>query len=267
MVEPLKSRKKTDNELYERRPKVQEFLEKLDKLEWPKRVDLIVDQNGGLGEDVPVEALVYSVRAAWREGEDAVKERLFKALYLRVRASVLGIVPDSRVPNAAHIREEIVSEFVLRFARDCREQGKKLDFYEVQFNSAFAIFCISRLREIGPKQDKTVPLMGDGETSDETEIDPKVQRAAEVFFNEDRSVFSDPAFRSAFLSAINTLPADQKTVMGLLLKGYPIDSKFPEKQTIARLLKCTERTVRNRRDRAFEALHSQLEKAKTDAAQ
>jgi len=60
-------------------------------------------------------------------------------------------------------------------------------------------------------------------------------------------------------AAIDCLPDDQKLVIGLLLQGFQIDSKDKNIMTIARILKCDERTVRNRRDRACKALRAILE--------
>ena len=47
--------------------------------------------------------------------------------------------------------------------------------------------------------------------------------------------------------------------MGLLRQGFQIDSKDPNIMTIAKILKCDERTVRNRRDRAYKTLGAVLQ--------
>lgn len=60
-------------------------------------------------------------------------------------------------------------------------------------------------------------------------------------------------------AAIDCLPDDQKQVIGLLLQGFQIDSKDKNIMTIARILQCDERTVRNRRDRACKALKAILQ--------
>ena len=51
-----------------------------------------------------------------------------------------------------------------------------------------------------------------------------------------------------------------KQVICLILQGIPIDAKDPEVMTIARILDCDERTVRNRKTRACKALKAILEK-------
>lgn len=266
MVEPLKKVSKKHG-LYRRRAEVQALLEKLDLAGTQERIGELIDAGGELRTNVPPEALVHFIRRAWREDDGIALEQLFKALYRRVQASLAAAIPHSRMADAESIRGEIVSRFTDRCARDCRENGLWLDYYEAQFNAAFAAYCTTVLRSIGPSTNKTVPLMGDGEHSDETEIAPEVEKAAAEFFADGPSFFDDPAFRSALGPAINTLPPDQKAVIGLWLQGIPIDAtKDPNKTTIARLLKCDERTVRNRRDRAFKALRKILEELKANAA-
>ena len=265
MVEPLKKISKKDGP-YRRRVEVQAFLEKLDLAEARERTDQLVDSSGELRADIPPEALVHFIRRAWRENDAVSLGRLFKALFRRVQASLMAAIPDSRMAGADTIRTEIISRFMDRFARDCREDGTWLDYFEVQFEGGFAAYRTTVLRRVGPSTNKTVPLMGDGEHSAATELAPEVEKAAAEFFADGPSFFDDPAFRSALGPAINTLPPDQKAVIGLWLQGIPIDAKDPTTNTIARILKCDERTVRNRRDRAFKALRKILEEVKAHAA-
>ena len=87
---------------------------------------------------------------------------------------------------------------------------------------------------------------------------PGVQEAADRFFRRGRSKFEEKAFRFRILQAIRKLPTDQTRVVFLLLDGFPIDSKDEKETTIARILGCTEKTARNRRDRAYAALRENL---------
>lgn len=265
MIEPLRKISKQRG-LYRRREEVQRFLESLDSLAAPERLKQLLGDGGELLTNVPPEALVYFIRRAWRENDSASLESLFKALFKRLHASLAAAIPNSRMSDADSIRKEIVSSFMERLARDCREGGMWLDYFEVQFESGFAGYRITVLRKIGPSTNNTASLMGDGEHSDENEIAPEVEKAAAEFFADGANFFDDPVFRSALASAINTLPPDQKAVIGLLLQGIPIDAKDPKTSTIARILDCDERTVRNRRDRAFAKLRKILEEAKANAA-
>jgi hypothetical protein len=45
----------------------------------------------------------------------------------------------------------------------------------------------------------------------------------------------------------------------LLRQGFPIDSQEPGVQTIVGILRCAEKTVRNRRNKAYEAIRKALE--------
>jgi len=159
MVAPLKKISKKDGP-YCRRAEVQVFLEKLDLVDARERTDQLVDAGGELRADAPPEALVHLIRRAWREDDAGSLERLFKALFRRVQASLGASIPDSRMADAETIRGEIVSRFMDRFARDCREGGTWLDYFEVQFEGGFAAYRTTVLRRIGPSSNKTSLQMG-----------------------------------------------------------------------------------------------------------
>jgi DNA-directed RNA polymerase specialized sigma24 family protein len=70
----------------------------------------------------------------------------------------------------------------------------------------------------------------------------------------------DSDYRSYLLTAIDSLPDDQRRVVTMLLQDIPIDSKDETTITIVKTLGCSEKTVRNRRDRAYDALRKALDK-------
>ncbi len=70
----------------------------------------------------------------------------------------------------------------------------------------------------------------------------------------DAELLSDPLFRTRFHRAIEALPIEQRRTIHLLLSGWQIDSSDPSVMTIAKALNCSEKTVRNYRDRALKAL-------------
>ncbi len=151
-----------------------------------------------------------------------------------------------------------MDRFAERIAKDCKGRTSLLDFYEIRFDKAFAAFRTSALRQIGPSVVDMVPL-GTYE-DDGLEISAEVEAAAADFLGGDPEKLDDPAFRLELTAAIDCLPDDQKQVIGLLLQGFQIDSKDKNVMTIARILQCDERTVRNRRDRACKALKAILQK-------
>lgn len=149
-----------------------------------------------------------------------------------------------------------ISENVIRNAALILRTGL-LDFYEIRFDKAFSASRTSALRQIGPTVVDTVSLGTDED--DGLEISAEVEAAAADFLSSDPEKLDDPAFRLALTAAIDCLPDDQKQVIGLLLQGFQIDSKDKNIMSIARILQCDERTVRNRRDRACKALKAILQ--------
>lgn len=95
----------------------------------------------------------------------------------------------------------------------------------------------------------------DPETGEVTAV---AEDAAQQFLASTASALDDPAFRSALSAAIDNLPDDERQVIGLLLQGLPIEAKDEKAVTIARVLGCTDRTVRNRRGRAISKLRDAL---------
>jgi DNA-directed RNA polymerase specialized sigma24 family protein len=175
----------------------------------------------------------------------------------RVGQSLFATISDSRMAGAQDIREEIMGRFAERIAKDCNGRFAMLDFFEVRFDLAFARFRKTVLRQIGPVSVLTEPLSTDGDEG--PDISPEVEAAAADFLGGDPQEIDDPAFRFELDAAIDALPHDQRRVVGLLRQGFQIDSKDPNIMTIAKMLKCDERTVRNRRDRAYKTLRSALQ--------
>lgn len=256
MPVPLR-RKRRDGTFYERPPEIEDWLKRLETVEvseWLRQFSTLSRKSPGY---VPSEALVHFLRRAWAEGMQGDFEKLFHILMNRIEQSLCSALSDSRIAGARGIREEIMERFAERIAKDCRGRAGLLDFYEIRFDKAFAAFRISALRQIGPSTVDTVPLGTD--EGDGLEISAEVEAAAADFLGGDPEKLDDPAFRLELTAAIDCLPDDQKQVIGLLLQGFQIDSKDKEVMTIARILQCDERTVRNRRDRAGKALRAILQ--------
>lgn len=256
MPEPLR-RKREDGTPYERPPEIHAWIVKLLAVAPAERVQQFDGISKRRPEYAPTEALIYFLRRAWAEGEAAQFERLFRILFKRVNQSLNMAISDSRMDGAAEIRDEVSGRFVDLIAKDCDEKADLLDFFEIRFDRAMVAIRTSVLRQIGPSTIKTEPL---GSASDDgPQISAEVEVAAADFLSGDPSKLDDPAFRSILFAAIDRLPHDQKQVIGLLLQGIPIDAKEQDVMTVARILQCDERTVRNRRDRAFKALRASLQ--------
>lgn len=257
MPEPLK-RKKKDGTSYERPPEIEAWLKRLETVEAAERLRQFATLSRKSLGHVPSEALVYFLRKAWADGMQGDFEKIFRILMKRIEKSLCLVISDSRMAGARGIREEIMGRFAERIAEDCGDSNDLLDYFEVRFDDAFAGFRVSALRQIGPSTVDTVSLGTDED--DDLEISAEVEAAAADFLGGDPEKLDDPAFRLELTAAIDCLPDDQKQVVGLLMQGFQIDSKDKNVMTIARILQCDERTVRNRRDRACKALKAILQK-------
>lgn len=256
MPESLKKKAK-DCSLYKRPPEIEAKLEQLEGVEPTDRIRLFESSSRKHPDYMSSEVLIYFLRRAWANGKTGEFEQIFKLLMKRVEFSLHSVIKDGCMERARDIREEILGRFAELIAEDCLGQSDRLDFYEIRFDMALVSFRVSVLRQIGPTADKTVPLASD--ECDNSDLAPEVEAAAASFLGGNLSKLDDPAFRSCLMAAIDELPDDQKQVIGLLLQDFPIDSKDPNTMTIARILGCTERTVRNRRDRALKTLKSALQ--------
>ncbi|SFK63078.1 hypothetical protein SAMN05216302_10112 [Nitrosomonas aestuarii] len=114
-----------------------------------------------------------------------------------------------------------MNRFAERIAKDCKGRTGLLDFYEIRFDKAFAVFRAFTLRQIGPTVVDMVPLGSDED--DSLEISAEVEAAASDFLGADPEKIDDPAFRLELTAAIDCLPDDQKQVIGLLLQGLIIE--------------------------------------------
>ena len=135
-------------------------------------------------------------------------------------------------------------------------------YWEVNFNHALSNLRKDVLRKHGPAREtdpliNARPLTEEGDSGEE--VSHEVEIAAAEFINPNPSKIDDVAFRLRLMDAINELPEDERRAVGLRWQGMPIESQDPEVETIAKALECTEKTVRNRLERAIEKLRVVLQ--------
>lgn len=256
MPEPLKSKDK-HGAPFARPREIEDCLARLESVSAATRLQAFAITSRRSEGYVPSEALTYFMRRAWAAGAQREFRQIFELLMKRVWKSLCFNISDSKMPGAEGIREEIMGRFAEQIAKDCSGCSAKLDFFEVRFDMAFKRFRSTVLRQIGPTSALTVPLSTDSDEGQD--ISPEVEVAAAEFLGGDPQKIDDPAFRFALDAAIDALPDDQRRVVGLLRQGFQIHSDDPNIMTIAKMLKCDARTVRNRRDRAYKNLRSALQ--------
>ena len=244
MPEPLKSKDKHGLP-FTRPPEIEVCLARLESIDATARLQAFAVVSRKSSGYVPSEALTHFLRRAHATGAKDEFKQIFGQLMKRVGQSLFATVSDARMVVVQGIREEIMGRFAM------------LDFFEVRFDLAFARFRKSVLRQIGPSSVLTEPLSTDREEGQE--ISREVEEAAADFLGGDPQKIDDPAFRLELDAAIDALPDDQRRVVGLLRQGFLTHSEDPNIMTISKMLNCDQRTVRNRKARAYKTLKAALE--------
>lgn len=249
MIVPL-TKRKLDGTLYTRPDNIEVLLVQLAEL---SRDDLLARATIHKRTDplyIPTECLLYFVRVSRRDNSDAWFERLYKILQKRVLRPLprIDVGGGSVALTSERIRNTVFDRFVELLASDRRQADDKLDFFEIRFDMG-----LKRLR-----LDAQEKAWNEANRSWSSDLDEAAGAATDHgesdFYAIDDDIFSDPLFRKRVYAAIDTLPPEQSRTIHLLLLGWPIDSSDPEVMTIAKAIGCTERSVRNYRDRALKTL-------------
>lgn len=258
MIEPLRKRK-LDGSLYTRPAKIEAKLAELSML---SREDLLTRSeitNAIHPAFVPSECLLHFVRAAGKDESAA-----FKGLYKTLFARMVGRFPRQKTNGqretmtSERIREEAIGRFHELLSIDCHGYCEKLDYFEVRFDNALTTLRLDASKPAWREQRRTAPL----EDEETGEPSAEVEDAAGSL---DLLALSDldPHYRLLLDAAIDSLPDEERTVVTMLRQEYPIESKEPGVLSISSVLHCTEKTVRNRRDRAFAKLRVTLPSEQT----
>ncbi|MFC7396510.1 RNA polymerase sigma factor [Chelatococcus sp. GCM10030263] len=261
MAEPLRKRK-AGGELYRRRGEVEALIDRLGHLPRDELIERMCIASPTHPDFLPSECLLHFVRKSKRDNSSRQFELMYKALIARVEraATVSGAVhfvegKRAITARAAKIIEAVVFAFEVKLTQDRNGYCDGLDYFEINFASAMKLLRSTARTKIDTEEDRERPLS----YNDEEAISAEVEAAAGSFDPFNPRKIDDPVYRSALGVAINELPAEEREVVVLMLKGYPIDSKEPNATTIRSVLGCSEKTVRNRRDRALAKLRRALE--------
>ncbi len=257
-VAALRTRK-PDGTLYERPKEVEETIAILSLLPASELAERACIEDANHPDYVPSECVLYFIRRpAFGEDNSALRE-----LFVILRQRVLRAVPvlRRRLPGSKKVAESAadleIQEAVLHKFQEllCGEYDERLDFYECRFNRALALLRSTARRDVRRELSHFEPMALDGDSSEFT-------REVEMALAASRSPAADQSedflFRSKLHVAISSLPAEERRVVELLREGMPIDSKDTEVLTITKVVGCTEKTVRNRRDRAYAGLRDAL---------
>jgi len=264
-IPPLRKRTR-EGKLYSRPAEIENAILELLDLQFEEFIRRAKNQNRSHPEYVPSEVLVHRIRETRNNNSDEQFNALYSVLFERInqsspRAGFRVIGGSGEVGHINDVREYVTDKFVNLIVKDKNEYEEKLDIFEARFDRALGMLRKDAFRKVMRYEEPLTPLEYDeyGDIQDEVEeisalINPPLMTLDEQI-----------TYRTRIRSAIDNLPEMERRVIIMLEADLPIESKNPDEQTISRLLGCTPKTVRNRRDRAIQRIRKALGEEGSDA--
>lgn len=258
-IDPLRKRRKDTGEIYTRRPAVSDFIAQ--SLVWPFN-DLLEQaaiQDRRHNDYVPSEVLVYHLRQTKSDNSDGRFVALYNILRDRVEAACprpnrhVGdkIYEDARITEIRDATVEHVTELMFT---DRQGYDEQLDVYEVVFDKAVHSAHITKLRKVNRRANAIEEL----EDTDTEEVRVIVEAALDRYKKVGLTPEEDLDYRIHLRRAIDALPTGEREVIDLMLADIPIETNKDGEPSMTELLGCAEKTVRNRRNRAFAKIRQAL---------
>lgn len=258
-IEPLRKRK-TSGELYMRRSPTIQYIEK--SLQWPfdELLNRASTRDRRHSEYVPSEVLVYYLRQTKSDNSDGRFIQLYDILRDRVEAACpranrhMGekVHEDARL---SEIRDATVDHVTELMFTDRQDYDEQLDIYEVVFDKAVRAAHITKLRKVSRRENASEDI----EDEVTSEVRAVVEAALDRYKKVGLTAEEDLDYRIHLRDAINALPTDEREVIDLILADIPIETNKDGEPSMTELLGCVEKTVRNRRERAFKKIRQALE--------
>lgn len=204
---------------------------------------------------VSPEALLYFVRNV---AAGAHREKLTEKLLVRVARRVPSVNDsggDTVSLTRMNIREDVRDHFVDLLLSDREQYDERLDFYEVNFNRAIAADRRDANDRHWKHENRTVEL----ETED-GEVTAQVESAVGDFDPFDPDELDKKDYRLLLDDAIDKLPELQRRIVVMWRQDMPIESNDPSIESISKVLRKSEKTIRTHRDKAFASLKRFLER-------
>lgn len=258
-IEPLRKRNFI-GELYTRRSPTLQYIEKNFHLSFDDLLNRASMRDRRHSEYVPSEVLVYYLRQTKSDNSDGRFVRLYDILRDRIEAACpranrhVGdkIQEDARL---SEIRDATINHVTELMFTDRQDYDEQLDIYEVVFDKAVRAAHITKLRKINRRENANEDM----EEEVTGEVRTVVEAALERYKKVGLTAEEDLDYRIHLRDAINALPTDEREVIDLMLADIPIETNKDGEPSMTELLGCVEKTVRNRRDRAFTKIRQALE--------
>ncbi|MFC5439118.1 RNA polymerase sigma factor [Rhodanobacter ginsenosidimutans] len=254
MLRPIRKRK-LDGTLYFRREKVEAEIRTLGEIsatELERRAGLWQVSDPGF---VSPEALLYFVRNATAGTH---REKLTEKLLVRVARRVPSVSNSGGETvslTRMNIREDVRDHFIDLLLSDRKQYDERLDYYEVNFNSAVAADRLDASDRHWKHENRTAEI-----EIEEGEVSALVESAVGGYNPFDADELDKKDYRLLLDEAIDSLPEFQRRIVVMWRQDIPIESNDPSIESISKVLGKSEKTIRTHRDKAFASLKLRLER-------
>lgn len=255
MVHPLR-KIKLDGTLYRRRPAVEAEIQELAAIstsELEYRASILSRSSS---EFVSPEALVHFVRNAEAgTHRERLTERLLHRVF-RLVPSAEGSGGGTVSLTKTNIRDDVVDHFIDLLLSDRATYDDRLDYYEINFNSAIAKDRKDASGRHWKRENRNEELGAD----EEADVEEAAIGGIGGYDPFDPHELDRKIYRLRLDEAIDSLPELQRRIVEMWRQEIPIDSQDPSVETISKVLGKSEKTIRTHRDKAFATLRLRLER-------
>ncbi len=257
-IPPLRKRTK-EGVLYTRPVEIEKFIVETLELPFDDFIERAKHKNRNHPEYLPSEVLVHRIRATRYNNSDDQFNALYTVLCERISRSCPRAVirvdgGTGEVGNLMDVREYVVDRFVTLIVKDRDGYAERLDIFEARFDRAVRLLRKDAFRKIWRQEKRLVPL----EYDESGDIPEDVEEYSALLNAPSMTLEEEITYRFQIRRAIDSLPEMERRVMDMLEAEIPIESKNSYEPSIAGLLGCTPKTVRNRRDRAVQRIRETL---------
>lgn len=255
---PLRKINVETGALYKRIPANQEALTQLLALPREEAVVRCEIEDERDSNFVPSECIVSLVRGFRDEPPGPNFERFYAALMRRI----FQRLPASETRDGkklllkeSKICEGVVDGFQELLALDRTSYEERLDFWEVAFGLALKRLKIKVEHKVWRETNRSRTL----ENPETGRVWAHVAKAVGFSDPFDAEELLKKDYREQLPAAIDKLTPEHRRIIKMCLEQYPAYSTDPEAISIAKVLKVSDRTARNRRAEALAALRNVLE--------
>lgn len=262
MAIPLTKRRKkkgdlkvNTGELYVRLSKVDKEIDEvinLNHIELQERLSITNPLQHGY---LSAETMIYLIRNGLRASNRPVVDAVIKILFIRCEANLRKQVSNS-LPNAQHIREEVLAELGNIIARDgTGNVPNRLDLFEWRFNLQFKSLRLDAIRRETRAINRNASTSDDAGPVDITDLEAAFEKVANTKTSSDSNAIYSPTPEDHLMARdiyieIMKLPKDERDAL-IATKIMGLTEEAAGKK-----LGVSDRTIRTRKKNAIAKLES-----------